>query len=405
MERPQKRRLEDEEFAVPESFIRPISPPNKKRRTAPVLKSPWQLTWIQDLPEDQNRDAVTLKDLLGDPLISECWEFNYLHDISFLMDAFDRDVKDLVKVHVVHGFWKHEDANRVSLEQAAAQFDNVQLHVAPMPEMFGTHHSKMMIIFRHDDTAQVIIHTANMISKDWTNMTNAVWKSPILPKTSEEVNATPLIDQPVGNGERFKSDLTNYLRSYDRRRITYEIRRSLDGYASGASIHTKIQSSQQAKQLEYLRPILHHWANDSPNGKDLAGATMQDGGRQRAAPHIKTYIRYNAKSIDWALLTSANLSKQAWGEAVHATGEVRIASWEIGVMVWPELLDRDATMVGTFQTDEPQVTQHGREDSKPVIGVRIPYNMPLQHYGTKEIPWVATLAHSEPDWMGRAWVD
>jgi tyrosyl-DNA phosphodiesterase-1 len=31
---------------------------------------------------------------------------------------------------------------------------------------------------------------------------------------------------------------------------TPEIRRSLDGYASGGSIHTKIQSAQQAKQLQ-----------------------------------------------------------------------------------------------------------------------------------------------------------
>lgn len=45
-----------------------------------------------------------------------------------------------------------------------------------------------------------------------------------------------------------------------------EIRRSLDGYASGGSIHTKIQSNQQTKQLQYLRPHFHHWANDAPKG-------------------------------------------------------------------------------------------------------------------------------------------
>jgi hypothetical protein len=28
------------------------------------------------------------------------------------MDAFDEDVRDIVKVHVVHGFWKQEDASR-----------------------------------------------------------------------------------------------------------------------------------------------------------------------------------------------------------------------------------------------------------------------------------------------------
>jgi MATE family multidrug resistance protein len=45
-----------------------------------------------------------------------------------------------------------------------------------------------------------------------------------------------------------------------------EIRDSLDGYASGNSIHTKIQSAQHVRQLGYLRPILHHWANDCKDG-------------------------------------------------------------------------------------------------------------------------------------------
>lgn len=57
-----------------------------------------------------------MKDLLGDPLISECWNFNYLHDLEFLMDAFDPDVRNLVKVHVIHGFWKQEDPQRLRLQ-------------------------------------------------------------------------------------------------------------------------------------------------------------------------------------------------------------------------------------------------------------------------------------------------
>lgn len=81
-----------------------------------VQKSPFQLTWIQDLPASSNVDAVTLKDILGDPMIAECWEFNYLHDLDYLMEAFDSDVKDLVKVHVIHGFWKQEDGQRQRLK-------------------------------------------------------------------------------------------------------------------------------------------------------------------------------------------------------------------------------------------------------------------------------------------------
>jgi hypothetical protein len=49
-------------------------------------------------------------------LIAECWEFNYLHDIDFLISHFDEDTRHLVQVHVVHGFWKKEDKSRLMLQ-------------------------------------------------------------------------------------------------------------------------------------------------------------------------------------------------------------------------------------------------------------------------------------------------
>lgn len=138
------------------------------------------------------------------------------------------------------------------------------------------------------------------------------------------------------------------------------------------------------------------------NGSETEKPIMS-GGRDRAAAHIKTYIRYGkygSSSIDWALLTSANLSKQAWGEAGTANG-VRIASWEVGVLVWPELLaGPGAKMVGTFTTDHPD---KGSAVSGPVVGLRIPYSLPLQGYGPQEVPWVATLEHKEPDRFGITW--
>ncbi|KAL2263777.1 hypothetical protein VTK26DRAFT_5184 [Humicola hyalothermophila] len=519
---------------TPLSLTNPISPPTKKRKLAVPLeddnavdnsspppktfRSPFQLTRICDLPPEKNRDTVTLKGILGDPLISECWEFNYLHDIDFLMNAFDQDVRHLVKVHVVHGFWKKEDPRRLALQEMASRYSNVTLHSAYLPEMFGTHHSKMMILLRHDETAQIVIHTANMIVRDWTNMTQAVWLSPRLPlmKPSQQ-SATSTGQEPkIGSGARFKIDFLNYLRAYDTRRSDYgpiidqlreydfsairgsliasvpgrhklnsdsptkwgwpameqalkavpvhqqkseivvqissiatlgptdtwlrntffralssgrggagtprpppdfkvvfptadEIRKSLDGYESGGSIHTKIQSAQQAKQLQYLKPMLCHWANDSADGAELKdGDTVKEAGRQRAAPHIKTYIRYGDRSdqsIDWALVSSANLSKQAWGEAANSAGEVRIASYEIGVLVWPELYGGEGTvMKATFQTDSlGRGEGEGEDDPAPAVALRLPYNLPLQPYGRAEVPWVATTSHSVPDWKGRTW--
>ena len=113
---------------LPHTLTSTISPPPPIRRNrqvaspqsellkAKLVNSPFQLTWIRDLPESSNVDAVTLKDILGDPMIAECWEFNYLHDLDYLMQQFDPDVKELVKVHVVHGFWKNEDQSRLSLK-------------------------------------------------------------------------------------------------------------------------------------------------------------------------------------------------------------------------------------------------------------------------------------------------
>lgn len=53
---------------------------------APAFKlSPIQLIKIRDLPETMNQDTTSLNDLLGDPLIKECWNFNFLFDVNFVM--------------------------------------------------------------------------------------------------------------------------------------------------------------------------------------------------------------------------------------------------------------------------------------------------------------------------------
>lgn len=49
------------------------------------LASPFQLTKIRDLAPHQNVDTVELKDILGNPMIKECWNFNFLFDLDFVM--------------------------------------------------------------------------------------------------------------------------------------------------------------------------------------------------------------------------------------------------------------------------------------------------------------------------------
>jgi len=54
-------------------------------------------------------------------------------------------------------------------------------------------------------------------------------------------------------------------------------------------------------------------------------------------------------------------------------------------------------MVGTFKTDTPAADE---SQGRPVVGLRIPYSLPLQAYSDTEVPWVATASHQEPDCFG-----
>ena len=60
----------------------PDNESSRKEETR-FLPSPIQLTKIEKLSAHQNVDAVSLSDLLGDPLIKECWNFNFLYDLYF----------------------------------------------------------------------------------------------------------------------------------------------------------------------------------------------------------------------------------------------------------------------------------------------------------------------------------
>ncbi|KAF2964442.1 hypothetical protein GQX73_g9137 [Xylaria multiplex] len=475
------------------SLSHPISPPRKKRDTVRTrITSPFRLTSIRDLVDTCNVGAVSLGDLVGDPLIAELWDFNYLHDLDFLMGHLDEDTRALTRVHVVHGFWKREDPNRLLLQEQVGRHKNITLHTAYMPEIPGHNpYSKhdyegldeydewdldfaiapktqiawagscylraynkvrnvcgslVEELTKYDFSAVRAALIASVPGKHdvdqepevtrwgWQGLKETLKSVPVQPGASDiavqissiaTLGATDtwlqrtLFDSLAASKPSFQQ-LPSSASSRNPRpnfKIIFptadEIRRSLDGYASGGSIHTKIQSAAQTKQLQYLRPLFHHWANNTAEGvvastpaSGNAISCHRDAGRKRAAPHIKTYIRYGDKSIDWALLTSANISKQAWGEAINKAGEVRIASWELGVLVWPELLtgDAEAKMVGTFKADEPKSDDDSGDDSSPIVGLRIPYNLPLQKYGDSEVPWVATMSYTEPDWLGRVWL-
>jgi len=137
---------------------RPITPPPLRRgvvpavwdhvatsatatstRTIEAVASPFKLTRIRDTQDHNNVDTVTLSDILGDPLIKEMWQFNFLIDIDFTMHVhfsisilrfslqddrrvLDPDVGDQVKVNIVHGFWKNDGGRQALLVNELSRY-------------------------------------------------------------------------------------------------------------------------------------------------------------------------------------------------------------------------------------------------------------------------------------------
>ena len=170
--------------------------------------------------------------------------------------------------------------------------------------------------------------------------------------------------------------------------------------------------------------ILHALQGQSPAPQShtpLPIPSIRSAHRAKAAPHIKTYIRFTSPSlnkIDWAMMTSANLSTQAWGASPppQSGGKIRICSYEIGVVVWPGLWDEGegAEMVPIFGNDDGEETNgeaegerenREGEDRKGVrVCWRMPYDLPLVPYRDDETPWSAEVPCRELDRFGRRWM-
>ncbi|KMZ72271.1 putative Tyrosyl-DNA phosphodiesterase [Zostera marina] len=91
-----------------------------------------------------------------------------------------------------------------------------------------------------------------------------------------------------------------------------DVRCSLEGYAAGNSL----ASPQKNVEREFLKKYWARWKSSHT-------------GRCRAMPHIKTYTRYDGQNLAWFLLTSANLSKAAWGSLQKNNSQFMIRSYEV----------------------------------------------------------------------------
>jgi len=121
---PPPRRQEPTNTTAVSDGVKATESPFHKKIPTTTHPSPIQLTHVRDLPASSgnNVDTVRLRDILKNPMIRECWQFNFLIDVDFLMSQFDEDVRDLVKVKVVHGSWKKDAPNRIRIDVVSPLF-------------------------------------------------------------------------------------------------------------------------------------------------------------------------------------------------------------------------------------------------------------------------------------------
>uniref|UniRef100_A0A670HNN9 Tyrosyl-DNA phosphodiesterase 1 n=1 Tax=Podarcis muralis TaxID=64176 RepID=A0A670HNN9_PODMU len=138
------------------------------------------------------------------------------------------------------------------------------------------------------------------------------------------------------------------------------VRQSLEGYPAGGSLPYSIQTAQ--KQL-WLHSYFHKWSAET-------------SGRSHAMPHVKTYMRSSPdfQKIAWFLVTSANLSKAAWGVFEKNGTQMMIRSYELGVLFLPSEFGLDA---GYFQVKENMFSD------EPVLAFPVPYDLPPEKYESK----------------------
>lgn len=93
-------------------------------------------------------------------------------------------------------------------------------------------------------------------------------------------------------------------------------------------------------------------------------------------PHIKSYCRVSPclSKLAWFLLTSANLSKSAWGGNIQRDKAISVRSYEVGVMFLPKFFDCEYFYI---------------ENSDNYEGTLFPfmYDLPLTSYSSNDTPW------------------
>lgn len=202
-----------------------------------------------------------------------------------------------------------------------------------------------------DDSSYIVAQSSSL---------GSFGKNPSFWLTSEFVNSFRKDNQLLG------------LRKMPSIRVIYpsysNVLQSHDGLIGGGCLPYGNQVNQ--KQL-WLQDFLYQWKANCSH-------------RSKAMPHIKTYTRWSDKKQFWFILTSANLSKGAWGtlSKIKINPTMRINNYEAGVMFLPK-----------FVTKTEYFSMDPSDTSTPVFPQL--YDIPLTKYAIDDTPFLSDLLFGE----------
>lgn len=345
------------------------------------------------VPGIDDDNAVTIEELVGSRDLRETWQFTMLADVDWFLSHVARGVK----VHLFHGMGPLK------------RRDDIEMHNVEVASEWGSHHSKLMFL-DYGSRFQLIVLTANLVDYDWINRTQGVWLVTVLPGSVRSNFEHDLVTYLAAYGSKTKN-LADRVRQFDWSHVKGKLVASVPGYHSGdmwglsrvkrlvpntseviaqvSSIGAQdkpfkalLESTFHTKSLKVVFPTVEDVANSfdgyfsgaslflkrSPRTLGLLDFYHWEGLRQRASPHIKTYCGFTDGCQRWYLLTSANLSKSAWG--AYRRGRLWIQSFECGVIL----------------------------DSGP-----LPYLYPPRAYDDDDHPWSPNEIVRDPDHLGNYW--
>jgi tyrosyl-DNA phosphodiesterase-1 len=128
-----------------------------------------------------------------------------------------------------------------------------------------------------------------MIHMDWTNMTQAVWRSPLLP-LQKTIPSGSQPDTKFGSGARFKRDILAYLKAYGAKK-TGRLVQQLNNYDFGAiraALIASVPSKKNISDCSSEEDTLWGW----PALKDtMRRIPIQQKKTNNKKPHIVIQVR------------------------------------------------------------------------------------------------------------------